>query len=401
MSSADVIRVHYDASSRGDLDGMLAPLSADASWIEAAGSPYAGTYVGPAAVAAQVFARIGSEWDGYRFDLEELVDGGDTVVGIGTYTGVFRATGREMSARVAHVWHVRDGRVVRFEQVADSVPLVAATNVAARASAATTDTEPGWKAYDDFALGIDTNRLPAENLQGTALRVRTDAGLTLDCDFISDNEVQWRAGGVEAWEGAEGTDPYDAVAVGDHALFVDLPLGSRSREALTLISSRRTRRALVVVSTIAPEPAPGEPQVGQQFLAGQVGDDPPEPGSPTPAPTRDLIGERLLHRYSPNHLYEHIYLSSERYVWQCLEGVQRGHGDVDLATHYKFDDDLYIFAFREFRIPVASVFFYDMKEMTSTGRFLGLTGDGVSMHSRSGARIIPLGTVTYPDVKPV
>jgi hypothetical protein len=264
-----------------------------------------------------------------------------------------------------------------------------------------TDIEPGWKTYDDFALGIDTNRLPAEDLTGTSLRVRTDSGLDLECDFADAHEVRWRATGVAGWEGASGVDPYDAVAVREEALFLDLPLRSRPREALTVISSHRTRRALVVASAIAPEPVPGEPQVGQHFWPGVVGDGEPETGSPTPAPTRDLIGHRFLHRYSPNHLYEHVYLNSERYCWQCLEGVQRGHGDVDLTSTYKFDEDLYVFAFREFRIAVASVFFYDMRELTSTGRFLGLTGDGQAEHTRSGARIMPLGEVEYPDAQPI
>lgn len=136
MSAADVIRAHYEASAQGDLDGMLAPLAPDARWTEAAGFPYAGTYTGPSEVAAGVFARIGAEWEGYRFELEELVDGGTTVVGVGTYSGVFRATGRAMTARVAHVWHVRDDRVTRFEQIVDSVPVVAAMDHGQRADAA-------------------------------------------------------------------------------------------------------------------------------------------------------------------------------------------------------------------------------------------------------------------------
>lgn len=120
MSNADVIREHYAASDRGDLAGMLAPLAPDAAWTEMAGFPYAGTYHGPDGVRDGVFARIGAEWDGYRFDLEELVDGGDVVVGIGTYSGVYKATGKSMTARVAHVWRLRDGVVVAFEQFADT-----------------------------------------------------------------------------------------------------------------------------------------------------------------------------------------------------------------------------------------------------------------------------------------
>ncbi len=53
-------------------------------------------------------------------------------------------------------------------------------------------------------------------------------------------------------------------------------------------------------------------------------------------------------------------MSSERYMWQCLQGVQRGHGDVDLSTVWKFDDGLYLFCFREFKIAVASVWLHDL-----------------------------------------
>jgi hypothetical protein len=261
-----------------------------------------------------------------------------------------------------------------------------------------TDNEPGWKNYEDFAHGIGTNRLPALDLTGTSLRVAADAadGPSLVLDFLDGSTVRWSRDGAAA-----ATDPYDAVAVGEHAVFVDLPLTSREREALTVIHSTRTGRALVVEHAIAPEAVEGVPQVGQAFWPATTGAANGDGASAAPAPTRDLIGRRFLQRYSPSHLYEHVYLSSERYAWQCLEGVQRGHGDVDLSSTYKFDDDLYVFCFREFRIPVASLFLYDMKELTSTGRFLGLTGAGVSEHTRSGANIIPLASVAYPDVEPV
>ncbi|MGK3948360.1 nuclear transport factor 2 family protein [Microbacterium sp. K2] len=120
MSNADIIAEHYAASDRGDLDGMLAPLADDVSWTEAAGFPYAGTYLGPDAVAAGVFQRIQDEWDDYTVAIDEVIDGGDVVVGIGTYSGTYRATGRFFAARVAHVWRLTDHRVVAFEQFTDT-----------------------------------------------------------------------------------------------------------------------------------------------------------------------------------------------------------------------------------------------------------------------------------------
>ncbi|MBS1672712.1 MAG: nuclear transport factor 2 family protein [Actinobacteria bacterium] len=120
MTNADIIRTHYAASDRGDLPGMLAPLSAGVRWTEAAGFPYAGTYVGPDAVAENVFARITEDWDGYNLAVDEVVDGGDVVIGIGTYSGTYKRTGRFFAARVAHVWRLEDGEVVAFEQFTDT-----------------------------------------------------------------------------------------------------------------------------------------------------------------------------------------------------------------------------------------------------------------------------------------
>jgi hypothetical protein len=138
---------------------------------------------------------------------------------------------------------------------------------------------------------------------------------------------------------------------------------------------------------LEPGARPGEPRVAQEFQAGVIADETRPVASILPAPTRDLIGLRAHFTYSPQHVYEHSYLSSQRYCWQCLVGVQRGHGDVDMTTTYKFDDNQYVFTFREFLIPVASVFFYDFATMCSTGKFLGITADGRVENSRAGAKI--------------
>jgi len=119
-TALQIIKEHYQASARGDLDGMVAPFAADINWTEMAGFPYAGTYVGPDAVKAQVFQRIAAEWDGYQAVPEHFVCDDDQVVAFGTYSGTFRATGRPMVARFVHHWTLTDGVVVRFEQYTDT-----------------------------------------------------------------------------------------------------------------------------------------------------------------------------------------------------------------------------------------------------------------------------------------
>ncbi|GAA1974097.1 MoaF C-terminal domain-containing protein [Amycolatopsis minnesotensis] len=250
--------------------------------------------------------------------------------------------------------------------------------------------EEQWRTYDEFAAGIATYRLPNADLTGRDLTVRLDDGPELALRFDDAEHVT-----------LNGTkEPYDAVAIREDVFFVNLPLGSVEGEALTVVFSATTHRALAVKSVIGAEDVEGVPRVSQTFWAGTT--DAGTPSGPVPGPSRDLIGKRNVYRYSPNHLYEHVYISSQRYAWQCIEGVQRGHGDMDLSTVWKFADGLYLFCFREFRIAVASVWLHDLGyALRTTGVFLGITGDGRSEHSRAGGHIYPLGSVDYPDAQPV
>jgi uncharacterized protein len=120
-NNLDIVRDHYAASARGDIQAMMAEVSPQVRWTEMAGFPCAGTWVGPQAVIDNVFAVLGAKWEGYRFELERLVDGGESVIGIGTYHGTFRATGNALQARVAHVWRLEGAKVIAFEQFTDTL----------------------------------------------------------------------------------------------------------------------------------------------------------------------------------------------------------------------------------------------------------------------------------------
>ena len=252
-----------------------------------------------------------------------------------------------------------------------------------------------WKTYDEFACGIDTNRLPAtEALTGSSYKIGFDDGRALTLAFAN-GKVRWS-------EGEDGdTDKAEVIEVAPKTYFVEIVFASRPKEAETLILNTETRRVLSIYSVVRDlKESVGEPQVAQIFRPGVI-----EGGAasgPVPHETRDLIGLRAHFTYSPNHVYEHTYLSSGRYAWQCLVGVQRGHGDVDLTTTYKFDDNLYVFTFREFKIAVASTFLYNFNDMRSTGKFLGITGDGRIQNSPAGA-FIRKASMTYylPGQEPV
>ena len=252
-----------------------------------------------------------------------------------------------------------------------------------------------WKTYDQFAYGIDTNRLPATDaLSGSSHAITFDDGRRLDLSFGT-GKVTWSDGS------ASGEDRVEVLEVAENTFFIEIIFAGRPKEAETVILNTKTGRALSIYSIVRDkEQSVGEPQVAQVFRSGTTGLATSE--TRAPAESRDLIGLRAHFTYSPNHVYEHTYLSSQRYAWQCLVGVQRGHGDVDLTTTYKFDDDQYIFTLREFTIAVASSFFYNFKDMRSTGKFLGIAGDGRIQNSPAGAFIRKASTTYYlPGQEPV
>lgn len=119
-ANLDLIRATYEGSSEENGRNLLAALAPDATWTEAEGFPYAGTYVGPAAIIAGVFARLGSEWTGYRAEVHTFLEDGDRVAAFGFYSGTYNATGKAMRAAFAHLYEVKDGRIATMTQCVDS-----------------------------------------------------------------------------------------------------------------------------------------------------------------------------------------------------------------------------------------------------------------------------------------
>jgi uncharacterized protein len=117
----EVVKAHYDANDRRDIEGMLADITPETEWTEMAGFPCAGTYHGPEAIVKNVFMPLGAMFDDYTFKLESLLDAGDHAFGIGDYTALHKKSGKAMAARVVHVWQVKNGKVTRFEQFTDTL----------------------------------------------------------------------------------------------------------------------------------------------------------------------------------------------------------------------------------------------------------------------------------------
>lgn len=125
MKALEIIKNTYEGkNSEENGKNLKAYLASNASWTEAEGFPYAGTYHGFDEIAQNVFERLATEWIDYKFVPEDYVANADKVVAYGTYYGTYRETNKSFKARVAHVWKLENGKIVSFEQFVDSKPVV-------------------------------------------------------------------------------------------------------------------------------------------------------------------------------------------------------------------------------------------------------------------------------------
>jgi uncharacterized protein len=129
--SVALVRSVYEAFAKGDVRTVLGLLSDKVEWNEAEHFPYwpGGPIVGPQAVLTGVFARIPGDFDGFTVHVRRLVGAGDTVLAEVRYRATAKATGRRLDAQVAHVWDVRDGKIARFQQYADTWHIAQVTGI--------------------------------------------------------------------------------------------------------------------------------------------------------------------------------------------------------------------------------------------------------------------------------
>jgi ketosteroid isomerase-like protein len=122
-SNVATIKAIYEAFESGNIPTAVGAMSPGIVWNEAEDFPYAdrNPYVGPQAILEGVFGRIGAEWDGIGAHVEELLDAGDTVVALGRYSGTYKGTGKPQDTQFVHVWRVKDGKAVGFQQYANTL----------------------------------------------------------------------------------------------------------------------------------------------------------------------------------------------------------------------------------------------------------------------------------------
>jgi ketosteroid isomerase-like protein len=116
-SQIALIRKLYDA--RGNVNIFKSLLADDLEYDIAEGFPNGGVYRGIDTVVNDFFAFL-ADFDEFYAEGDEYFESGDHVIVLGRYFGVTKK-GRRVQSRMAHFWTLRDGKVRRLQQTADTL----------------------------------------------------------------------------------------------------------------------------------------------------------------------------------------------------------------------------------------------------------------------------------------
>jgi ketosteroid isomerase-like protein len=124
-----VVQDAYAAFGRGDMAALLGNMTDDVQWQPVIGTakhvPFSGARQGKVSVG-EFFRLVAESEDFQQFEPREFVAQGDTVVAIGHYRAIAKATGKRFESDFVMVFTLQGGKVATFREFSDSAGINAA-----------------------------------------------------------------------------------------------------------------------------------------------------------------------------------------------------------------------------------------------------------------------------------
>jgi len=122
-----VIQKLYNDFAIGNIPEVGAAMDANIAWNEAENFPLAdgNPYIGYDAILHGVFARISSEWEYWNLEnikLHEMTN--NQILATGRYKAKYKKNGEVIDLQMAHHWTLEDGKIISFQQFADTKGIV-------------------------------------------------------------------------------------------------------------------------------------------------------------------------------------------------------------------------------------------------------------------------------------
>lgn len=127
MTNVDLVKEAYSNFATGNVPAVLALFDPAIEWHECKGMPFVkgdGIFIGAEAIVTNVFMNLPVFFDGFNVAVNEIFGADDKVVMAGYYQGTNKATGNPFKANASHVWTFKNGKLIHFFQVVDTVTII-------------------------------------------------------------------------------------------------------------------------------------------------------------------------------------------------------------------------------------------------------------------------------------
>ena len=125
----ELVRSGYAAFNGDDLDGLVAKLHPEIEWVEPREVEGVRTYLGRERIR-RFLPSFRQTWAEFQVEPEEIMDAGpERVLVLARLNARGKGSGVPVTARVAHLWTIRDGLAVRVEVFVDRIDALKAAGV--------------------------------------------------------------------------------------------------------------------------------------------------------------------------------------------------------------------------------------------------------------------------------
>jgi hypothetical protein len=242
-----------------------------------------------------------------------------------------------------------------------------------------------WVDLGEWGKGMDGFKLPSSyELAGQQITLLFNGSREVTkCTFRDAKFLNWDTNASRD-KRITNNISYEAIRIDPGIYFVDFLKWKTSATSISLVLDLNAGIAIVLTATL-----PGKQKVKSSFInrLGQGVDlssiqveiqhaliNPlsPDESIPVHERTSDLIGKIIQYTYSPDHVYEHVYLNDRFYTWHCLKGAEAGLADTEVCDYFKIAPYIYLFSWREKIMPTFGLVLINLKTMRSNGKTFGI-----------------------------
>lgn len=124
MNALEIVKQAYIYLNKKDIVNYFSLMSPNVEFYQTEELPWGGHYRG--FDESKVFFSKFSPLIDSEVEISHYIQAGDRIVAIGKTSGVAKQTGKKFSSNLAHVWTVKEEKIVRLEVYIDTDTIKAA-----------------------------------------------------------------------------------------------------------------------------------------------------------------------------------------------------------------------------------------------------------------------------------